>query len=82
MRHAGAAGALDCERDAEIGDERVAALEQNVFRLDVAVNHAEAVGVAECIRDLARDRDRIGNWELPFAFEAARSVSPVTSGIT
>jgi hypothetical protein len=48
----------------------VAALEQNVFRLDVAVNHAEAVGIAEGVRDFAGDRDGIGNRELPFALES------------
>ena len=83
LRHAGAARALDGERDAEIGDERVAALQQNVFRLDVAVNHAEAVGVAERIaRPRAGSRPHRRPGVAVRVSSRARSVSPVTSGIT
>ena len=35
------------QRDAEIRDERLPFVQQNVFRLDVAVNHALAVRVVE-----------------------------------
>ena len=43
------------ERDAEVGDQRVPALEQDVLGLDVAMDHAGGVRVAERVGDFARD---------------------------
>ena len=70
LRHPLAAGALHGERDAEVGHERVAALQQDVLRLDVAMDHAEAVRVAERIGDFARDADRFVDRQLAVALEA------------
>ena len=46
-RELGAAALGDRARDAEIGDERLAVLQQDVLRLDVAVNDALLVRVVE-----------------------------------
>ncbi len=54
-----AAGLLHGERDAEVGHQRMTALQQNVLGLDVAVNHALRVRVAERVGDLARDANRV-----------------------
>ena len=43
------------------------ALKQNVFRLDVAVDHAQVVRVAECVGNLARDSDRFVYGKLALA---------------
>ena len=56
--------------DTEIRHQRVARVEQNVGRFDVAVNHVAAVGVAQRVRHLARDLERLGAPELPFTQQA------------
>ena len=62
-------------RDAEVGDDGVAALEQDVLRLDVAVDDAVGVGVAQRVGDLAGDLERVVDGELLFAVE------PVAEGL-
>jgi hypothetical protein len=47
----GGAGA----RDAEIGEERVSLSQEDVLRLDVAMDDAEVVGVIQRVGDFARD---------------------------
>ena len=42
-------------RDAEVGDERVRALREDVRRLDVAMDHAARVGESERIDDIVQD---------------------------
>jgi len=44
----------------------VALVEENVLRLDVAVDHPLAVRVVECLGDLAREADRLAGGEAPF----------------
>ena len=56
---------------AEIGDDRLAVLEQDVLRLDVAVDHALAVGVVQGERHLARDPQGDGHGELALPLEPA-----------
>ena len=70
MSHARTARALHGERDAEVGDQCVSALQQDVLWLDVAVDHAAPVGVCECVRHLARDQHRFRNRQQPHAREA------------
>ena len=48
-------GVLQRPRYAEVRDQRVTGGEENVLRLDVAVDHAVAVGVVQPVRHLARD---------------------------
>ena len=69
------AGLLHGERDPEVGHRRVAALEQNVLGLDVAVNHAELVRVAERVGDLARDANRVVDAAVASRARAARATS-------
>ena len=70
-----AAGLLHGERDAEVGDERVPALQQNVLGLDVAMDHAERVRVAERVGDLARDAHRVVDRAAAARARAARAAS-------
>ncbi len=62
-RHAGLrellAGLGGGARDAEVGHQGVAAREQDVLRLDVAVDDAEGVGRAERVRHLVGDLQRV-----------------------
>ena len=67
LRHAVAAGLLHGEGDAEVGDQGGAVLEQDVLRLDVAMDDALAVGVVERGGDLPREPERLVHRELPLA---------------
>ena len=66
---------LHGERDAEIGDQRVAALQQDVLRLDVAMDHAVRVRVVERVGHFAGDAHRVVDRQLPFARRAGRAAS-------
>ncbi len=52
LGHPAPAGLAGRERDAEVGDQRLAVVQQDVLGLDVAVDHAVAVGVVERRRPL------------------------------
>ena len=71
LRHPRPAVAAPGQRDAEVGDQRPAVVEQHVVRLDVAVNHALAVSVVEPGGDFGGDPDRVGDGELGLAGEPA-----------
>ncbi len=55
--------------DAEVGHHRAAVVEQDVLRLDVAVDHAVAVGVVERIGHRDGDPDRLVHAQLGLAVE-------------
>ena len=79
LRHPAAARLLHRQRDAEVGDEGRAFLEQDVLGLDVAMDDAVAVGVVERTRHFLREADGVVDGELLLAAEAAaRSDSPAT----
>ena len=59
----------DRQRDAEVGHQGPAIVQQDVLRLDVAVDHAVAVGVVERPGDLGSDADRIADRELLLAVQ-------------
>ena len=63
------AAALGRERDAEVGDHRLALVQQDVLRLDVAVDHALGVGVMQRGGDLPDEAERLIDRELPLAGE-------------
>ena len=46
-----------------------AVVQQDVLGLDVAVDHAVAVGVVERVGDLGGDADRVGDGELLLAVQ-------------
>ena len=75
LRHARSARLLHGERDAEVRDERVPALQQNVLGLDVAMDHAVLVRVVERVGDLARDAQRVVDRKLPLARQADRAAT-------
>ena len=52
---------------------RVAGVEQDVGRLDVPVDHVGAVRVAQRVRHLARDLERVADRELALPGDAAAS---------
>ena len=60
---------------AEVGDQRVAALQEDVLGLDVAVDDLAFVGVVQCFGGLADNPDRILDRELVLP------VQPVTKGL-
>ena len=64
-----AAGIRDGQRDAEVGDDRLPVLEQNVLGLEVAVDHAVTVGLAERIGDGHRDANGFVDRKLLLAVE-------------
>ena len=76
LRHPLAPGLLDGERDAEIGDQRSAVVQQDVFGLDVAMDHAALVGVRERIGDVGSDAHRVGNRQLVFALQTSAQRLP------
>ncbi len=62
---------------AEVGDQGVAAGDQHVVGLDVAVDHALAVGVGQRVGDLGRDPDGVGDRQLAEMVEAVAQVVAV-----
>src|SRR2546422_731022 len=64
-------GRGDRPRDPEIAHHGMAGFEEDVLRLDVAMHDIMAVGVAQGVRNLARDLHRLGDREL------ACSVQPI-----
>ena len=51
------------------GDERMIAIDEDVLRLDVAMDHAVSVRVLQRVGDVAHDRQRLGDRELTLALE-------------
>ena len=65
-----AGGGGDRGGHAEVGDDRLAFLEQDVLGLDVAVNHPVPVGIAQGRGDRARDPQRHVHRERAFTDQA------------
>ena len=57
------------ERDAEVGHQRLAVVDQDVLGLDVAVDHAVPVGVVQRRSDFGGDPDGLRHRELLLAGE-------------
>ena len=64
LGHASAARFAGCQRDPEIRDHRPAIVQQDVFRLDVAMDDAVAVRVVQGTGDFGGDPQRIGDRQL------------------
>ncbi len=58
------------QRDAEVGDQRLSAAQQDIARLDVTVNHAGVVGDLERARYRNRDPQRLVHRKLGLALDA------------
>jgi hypothetical protein len=71
-RHAGARQMLirsQCAGDPEVGDKRVAAAQEDVLRLDVAMDDPTAVRVVEGVRHFTRDAQRFVDGQLSLALQ-------------
>ena len=64
------AGLRDRERDPEVRDDRLAALQQDVFRLEIAVNDSVLVRVGERGKHREREAQRLVDRELLLAVES------------
>ena len=62
--------------DAEVDDERVVALEQDVLWLDIPVNDVVPVRVVQRLRDVDHDSDRFSDWQLFLAAQAVAERLP------
>ena len=69
LGHARAAGLLHGEGDAEVGDQGLAVLQQDVLGLDVAVDDAALVGELEGGGDFLREPQRVVDGKLLLAME-------------
>jgi len=76
FRQAVASRRIDGASDPEVGHHGVAGIEHDVFRLDVAVDEAFGVGMAEGVRHFPGDQQGLVQREL------ARAVQPVTQRFT
>src|SRR5207302_11386956 len=65
LRQLAAGSCGDRPRDPEVRHHRLASRQQDVLRLDVAVHHVVAVGVAQRARHLAGDPYRLFERQLP-----------------
>ena len=65
-----AAGRVERPGDTEVRDDTMIAREQDVLRLDVTVDEALPVGIAQGIGDLERDPDGVSQRELRLAGES------------
>ena len=70
LRQPRAADALYGERNAEVGNERVAALQQDVLGLDVAMDDAEGMRGAEGVGHFARNQQRGLDGQLLLALQS------------
>ncbi len=66
--------------DAEVGDQRVPAREQNVLRLDVAVHHVLGVGVGQRVGHLDQDLHGLVDRQLALAADPVTEIVPVDGG--
>ncbi len=76
LGHATAAGLAGGEGDAEVGHQGAAIVQQDVLRLDVAMNNAVAVGVIESGGNLCSQAHSIGHRQLLLA------VQPIAERLT
>ena len=70
MRHALTTGLLHGECDAKVSDQRRSIVQENVLRLDVAVNDVLPMRVVECTGYFTRNTGRLGNRQLAFAVKS------------
>ena len=70
------------ERDAEVRDQRLAVVQEDVLGLDVAMDDALPVCVVERAGDLSHDSNRLVHRQQLSRVSRSRSDSPCTSGMT
>jgi len=67
--HPAARGRAHGKRDPEVRDHGPAVRQQDVLRLDVAMDHAVRVRIVQRVGDVARDLHRLVHAELRLAVE-------------
>jgi hypothetical protein len=78
LGHAGAAaGTRDGQRDPKVRDQRRAVVQQDVLRLDVAVNHPVPVSVVQRGRYLGGNAHRIRDGKLLLALQSVAEGFPL-----
>ena len=75
-------GGMDGPSKAKVRDHRAAGFQQNVPRLDVAVDNVLVVGVVQSFRHLAGDTHSIPTGRGPSRWIRSRRLSPATYGVT
>ena len=71
MREPARARLLHRQCDAEVGDQCMPILQENVLRLDVAVHNSTLVRISQRVCHLARDAHSVDHRQLLFAIESA-----------
>ena len=66
--------------DSKVSDQRRTFVQQNIFRLHVAMHHLMTVRIVERRRDFARDAQRIFQTELTFLIEPVTQRMPFHIG--
>src|SRR6185503_14044539 len=79
-RHPALACHVDRAGDAEVAHHRMTGLEENVLRLDIAMDDVPVMSVAQGIRHLARDPQRVLDRELPLAGQTTAQRLPLDVG--
>ena len=59
----------DSQSDSKVRDDGLASLQQHIAGLDVAVNHALAVSIVECLGHIGGNLDSITDRKLMLAVE-------------
>ena len=80
LGHPGAARLARGERDAEVRHQGAAVVQEDVLGLDVAMDHAMAMGVVERAGNFARDSHGAGNRELLLATHAITEGLAINEG--
>jgi hypothetical protein len=76
LGHPVAAGAGDGERDTEVRDQRGAVVQQDVFGLDIPMDHTMAVGVVQRGRHFRREPEGVRYGELLLASQSVAEALP------
>ena len=75
-------GGADGARDAEIGDDRMSVVDEDILRLDVAMHEAASMRVASASANSVAMRKLSSSGSCFSRLRRLRSVSPSTYGMT
>ena len=75
-----AAGVRDCQCDAEVGNQRLPLVQQDVLGLEIAVDHAVPVRVVQCAAYRDRDANCLVDRQLSLAIEPMAKALAIDDG--